>query len=478
MNYNRSFDKHDISATALIYNDMITNRDLLQKDVLFHTGFSANYMYSDKYIAEMSLMGIGSRKLKEGSRIEMAPSFGLGWVLSEEDFMSDITVIDYLKVRSSFGISKNDNWDNYNLYRSTFTRGSSFTYQNGVSENGETSYSSVPNNIMLQKRRDFTFGLDAALLNKTMNIELEYFNSASLDNITLMSSTYPQILGYENLVYSNYNSDQTRGVELGINYRFDVSNDFSITAGSNLLYISPKITKQEEPVYEGEDMKLLRKGTATDALWALLSDGLYSEEDFNPDGSLVSGLPVPTFGAVQAGDIKYLDQNGDNIIDQKDQRIIGHGVRTQYSFYLDLNYKNFEFYILGIGQAGDYNYRSGSYYRVFGNVKYSEMVNEAYSSTNKDVNATHPRLSTTDASNNNPNSDYWLYKNNSFVIPTVQLTYHFSGTDKLAFLKDSRVYVRANNTLVLGENNKKYTEVNVGSAPKTRDFAIGIITSF
>ena len=75
---------------------------------------------------------------------------------------------------------------------------------------------------MLQKRRDFTFGLDATLLNNAMNMELEYFNSASLDNITLMSSTYPQILGFENLVYSNYNSNQTQGVELGINYKFDV----------------------------------------------------------------------------------------------------------------------------------------------------------------------------------------------------------------------------------------------------------------
>lgn len=477
LNYNRTFGEHAVSATGLMFTDMITNPDVLQKDVLFHTGFSANYMYSKKYIAEMSLMGIGSRKLQEGSRIEMTPSFGLGWVLSEEDFMSDNAVFDYLKIRSSYGISKNDNWTNYNLYRSTFTRGSSFTYQNGVSQNSETNYASVPNNITLQKRRDFSVGIDAALLNKAFNMQLEYFNSASLDNITLMSSTYPQILGFENLVYSNYNSNQTQGFNMGANYRFDVAKDFSVTAGGNLLYISPKITKHEEPVYEGADVALLRKGTATDAMWALKTDGLYSESDFNPDGSLVSGLPVPTFGAVQAGDIKYLDQNGDNIIDQKDLRIIGHGLRTQYSIYLDLDYKNFEFYILGIGQIGNYDYRDGNYYRVFGDIKYSEMVKDAYGTNNKDVNAIHPRLSATTASNNNRNSDYWIYKSNSFVVPSMQLTYNFSGKNKLSFLKDSRVYVRANNALVLGEN-KKYTELNVGSAPKTRNFAIGLVTSF
>lgn len=477
LNYNRSFGKHDISATALMYTDMVTIPDVLQKDVLFHTGFSANYMYSKKYMAEMSLMGIGSRRLKEDSRIEMAPSLGLGWVLSEEDFMSDISIIDYLKIRSSWGISKNDNWADYNLYRSTFNRGSNFVYQNGVAQNQETNYTSVPNDIMLQKRRDFSVGLDATLFKKAMNMELEYFNSASLDNITLMSSTYPQILGFENLVYSNYNSNQTQGLSLGINYKFDLAEDFSITAGSNLLYISPKITKWEEPKYVGADAALLREGTATDAIWALKSNGLYSEADFNPDGSLVPGLPVPTFGVVKAGDIKYQDQNGDNIIDQKDQRIIGHGLRTQYSFYLDFKFKSLEFYILGIGQAGNDDYRTGNYYRVFGDVKYSEMVNDAYGPNNKNVNSIHPRLSTTTSSNNNRNSDYWLYKNNSFVVPTMQLTYHFSGKNKLSFLKDSRVYLRANNALVLGDN-KKYTELNVGSAPKTRNFAVGFVTSF
>jgi TonB-linked SusC/RagA family outer membrane protein len=475
VNYNRSFGEHDVSATALMFTDMITYSEVIQSDVLFHTGFSANYMYSKKYLAEMSLMGIGSRKLKEGSRIEMTPTFGVGWILSEEDFMLDNSLFNYLKLHSSYGISKNDNWTNYNLFRSTFTRGGNFTYQNTVSQNAETTFASIPNNIKLQKRKDFLVGLEGALLNNAMNFKVEYFNSLSDGNITLMSSTYPQILGFENLVYSNYNSNRTQGASLGINYRFDVATDFSITAGSNLTHISPKITKIEEPKYEGADLGLKRKGTATDAMWALKSDGLYSEADFNADGSLVSGLPVPTFGSVRPGDIKYLDQNGDNIIDQKDQRIIGQGLRTQYSIYLDLKFKDIEFYILGINQIGNDSYRSGNYYRVFGDIKYSEMVNDAYGPNNKNVNAIHPRLSATSSSNNNRNSDYWLYKNNTFVVPVMQLTYHFSGADKASFLKNSKVYVRANNALVLGKNTK-YSELNVGNSPRTRNFAIGLVT--
>ena len=133
-------------------------------------------------------------------------------------------------------------------------------------------------------------------------------------------------------------------------------------------------------------------------------------------------------------------------------------------------------YILGIGQAADNNYRTGDYYRVFGDVKYSEMVYDAYGPNNKDVNATHPRLSVSSFSNNNRNSDYWIYKNDNFVIPTMQLTYHFSGADD-SFLKKTRIFLRAENALVLGEN-KKYTELNVGGAPKTRNLIIGLVASF
>lgn len=476
-NYVRSFGEHDISTTALIYNDMMTFPGELQKDQVFHTGYSTNYMYLDKYIAEVSLMGIGSRKLEEGNRVEAAPSFGLGWILTEEDFLSDNGLFDYLKLRASYGISKNDNWGEYYLYKTTYTRGGGYVYNEGVSNNSATNYASAPNNITLQKRRDLTVGLDATLLDRGMNIKLGYFNSESLDNVTRMNNLAPQILGFENLVYQNYNSDQMQGIELGLNYMFELTTDFSITAGSNLLYTSPKITKREEPFYEGEDEALLREGTATDARWGLLSEGLYSEDDFNADGTLVDGLPTPGFGSVQPGDIKYLDQNGDGIINEMDRRIIGQGLRSQYSFYLDINFRNFNFYVLGVGEYGRSQFRSGSYHRVYGNVKYSVMANEAYGPDNKDVNALHPRLSRTNVSNNNRNSDYWLYNDNNFVIPTMQLTYSFNGTNALSFLDNARVYLRADNALVIGENTR-YSEVNVGRAPRTRAFTIGIVTSF
>ena len=477
LNYKRSFGDHDFAANAVIYNNMLTLADQLQKDFIFHTGLSVSYLYKSKYALEASLMGIGSRKLNVGQRMENAPSLGLGWILSEENFLSGVSFIDYLKVRSTYGISKNDDWNGYYLYKGTFVRGSSFHYQNRISRNGETVFTSWSNDIFLQKRKDFTLGLDASLLDKALNIELTYFNSESIDNVTLMSSTFPQVLGYEHAIYSNYNSDLTKGLDLGLDYTFRLEEDFSITAGIRGLFISPKITKRQEPLWDGDDAGLLREGSATDAMWGLKSDGLYSEDDFDPDGTLLDDLAVPAYGKVYPGDIKYIDQNDDDIVNQNDIRIIGNGIRTQYSVFLDVKFRNIEFYALGIGQMGDHNYRSGSYFRVFGNDKYSEMVNEAYGPNNLDPNASHPRLTTTDGNHNDRNSDYWIYKNNSFVVPTMQLTYHFKGVGRMDFIKNSRVYLRADNMVITGKN-KKYTEINPGGAPRTKGLSIGFVTSF
>lgn len=483
--YDRKFGKHAITAIGLMYGDLITNQDNHQKDALLHMGISANYMYDDRYILEGSLMQIGSRKLSPDDNMELAPSVGVGWVLSQEAFMSDVQFVDYLKVRASYGVSKNDNWGTgnnaYYRWEERFTRSGNFEYNNGSQSNGGTVYTTVTNDIWLQKRRDISFGFITSMFENTLNLEFGYFNSESLDNLTEMSFSTPQLLGYENLVFSNYNSDRTNGIELGLSYTHQISESFSATLGSNMVHISPEITKREEEFYVGEDVGLLREGTATDAMWGLIADGLYSEADFL-NGNLVAELPVPTWGDVQPGDIKYIDQNGDGFIDDLDQRIVGHGVRTQYSIYLDLRYKNFSFYALGIGRLGDSNTRNDGdngegYFQVQGLLKYSKYALQAYGPNNQNLNASHPRLTTLSGGNNDRNSSFWVYKNNNFRLPTMQLTYRFEGKNKFSFLKQARVYLRGSNLVVMGKN-KEYTEVNPYGAPNTRTFVVGLVTSF
>jgi hypothetical protein len=492
LSYERSFGMHDVSAMGLIYGNVLTNEGSFQDQVVLHYGVTANYRINKKYVIEGSLMNIGSKKLPTGSNIEPTTAVGAAWIISNESFMENVSVINYLKLRASYGTSKNDNWGNsnedYYRYANTFVRGGNFVYTNGGTDNNATEFSTASNDLFLQQREDISAGLEARLLDNSLQLELGWFQSHSIGNLTRMSYTYPQILGFEDLVYANYNSNLTTGIEVGLDYTYRVSDDFYATIGGTMMNINPVITQIDEPFYEGVDAALLREGTATDAIWALVADPdqhLYSESDFDGDGMLLDGFPEPSFGAVQPGDIKYLDQNDDGIIDQLDQRIIGNGRRTQYSTYLDLRFRNVGFYILGIGRLGDSNSRNESdannveegYFQVIGDVKYSEYAMQAYGPDNMDVNALHPRLTTRSGGNNDRNSSFWLYENNSFTIPTVQLTYHFNGGSAIPFLEDSQVYIRGSNLAVIN-NNKAYTEVNPYGAPRTKSVVMGIITSF
>ncbi len=489
LSYNRSFGMHDIFAMAMLYGNNLATEGSFQRQVLFHYGIAANYMFNKKYVLEGSLMSIRTKKLPEGNNFEPAPAVGVAWIVSEEGFMDNVPLINHLRIRASYGISKNDNWgtsnEAYYRYANTFTRERNFNYSNGGRNNNETVYSTVLNDLFLQKREDISAGIEAVLLNNSLRLELGWFQSHSIGNLTRMTFTYPQILGFEDLVYANFNSDKTTGIEFGLDYTYTISEDFHATIGGNVMNINPVITKRDEPIYEGVDAALNREGTASDAMWALVADGLYEESDFNPDGSLLEGLPAPTFGTVQPGDIKYLDQNGDEVIDQLDQRIVGHGRRTQYSAYLDLRFRNFGLYVLGVGRLGDSNTRNEfdgdnveeGYFQVIGDVKYSEYALQAYGPGNTDVNAIHPRLTTRSGGNNDRNSSFWVYGNNSFILPTVQLTYHFNGGNAIPFLKDSQIYLRGSNLAVFNDN-KAFTEVNPYGAPRTSSVAIGIIASF
>jgi TonB-linked SusC/RagA family outer membrane protein len=489
LSYNRSFGSHDISAMALLYGNVLSSEGEFQRQVVFHYGVVANYVFNDKYVLEGSLMNIGTKKLPKGDNFEPAPSVGVAWILSKENFMDNVSAINHLKIRASYGISKNDHWgtDNeaYYRYANTFTRERNFDYANGSRDNNETVFSTVLNDLVLQKREDISAGIDAVLLDNSLRLELGWFQSHSIGNLTRMTFTYPQVLGFEDLVYANFNSDKTTGIEFGLDYTYTISDDFHVTIGAKGMNINPVITKRDEPFYEGVDAALNREGTASDAMWALVADGLYGESDFNPDGSLAEGLPAPTYGTVQPGDIKYLDQNGDEVIDQLDQRIVGHGRRTQYSLYLDLRFRSFGLYVLGVGRLGDSNTRNESdgdnveegYFQVIGDVKYSEYALQAYGPGNTDVNAIHPRLTTGSGGNNDRNSSFWVFGNNSFILPTVQLSYHFSGGSAIPFLKDSQIYLRGSNLAVFNEN-KAFTEVNPYGAPRTSSVVIGIITSF
>jgi hypothetical protein len=200
-------------------------------------------------------------------------------------------------------------------------------------------------------------------------------------------------------------------------------------------------------------------------MFGLVAVGLFRDQT-----DIDNSVPQ-TFGTVKPGDIKYEDLNNDNVIDDLDQMMIGNShSRVEYSFNLSIKYKAFELFALATGQTGSNTYFNSPYYWVYGSRKYSDIVLDRWTSATA-ATATYPRLTTLSNENNFRNSTFWLYKKDWFTLQTVQLTYTIPV--KGAGIKDLRVYLRANNLMTMS-NIKDKLQLNIGTAPQTRFYSLGV----
>ena len=173
------------------------------------------------------------------------------------------------------------------------------------------------------------------------------------------------------------------------------------------------------------------------------------------------------------GDLKYKDQNGDGLIDSKDQVVIGKWTAPfQFGANFTGKYKNFTLFIMGSGAFGGHGLKNNQYMWVYGDGKYSETVLGRWTPQNA-ASATYPRLTTEGGELNFVASDFWKYSTSAFRLNKVQLTYDlpqsiFTNT----FLRGISVYISGSNLLTIAKE-REYMEMNVGSAPQTRSYNLG-----
>ncbi len=477
LNYKANFGDDKLDVTALGYFTEFALPDTFQNPKNLNFGLRANYMINDRYIAEFSGLMVGTRKLPEGERFAFSPTFGLGWVLSEEDFFkTHRKSTPYLKLKASVGLINNDNWgNNHFLYETSFSTGGWFNYGNGNFRNRQLNYNNVGGAIDWQKTLQVNIGLEGMFFENSLYADVNYFRVNDKDLITQLNNSTPDLLGYT--ITDNFNAFVDSGFEYTLKFKKQISEELRIEVGHSAIVSGGKVDKLDEPTYASDAQQRIQTGESRYARFGYTADGLYGPSDFNVDGSLVSSLPTPTFGAVQPGDIKYIDINGDGVIDVDDQSIIGSNrAYLQYNFDFKVSYKNFDFYMLGIGQKGQDLLRNNSYFWSFGNSKLSEAYLDAYSSSNPNVNASMPRLSATNNSNNYRNSTFWQYRNDYFIIPTMQLSYNIDTANSKVF-NGLRVFVKGNN-LINFNKNKNLSELRIGSAPITNGFSFGVVSSF
>mgnify|MGYP002566373447 CR=1 FL=1 len=474
INYDRTFNKdHTIGATLMGYSNSIQQKDVKQKDIFGHFGLRVNYDFQKKYYLTTTLTQGFSIKLPSCTAGGISPTVGLGYIISEEDFMKNISWLDFLKLNFTAGVLKSDLGINeYYLYQDNYNVTSGiYAWNDGSKSESVVSATRGKNNDLgFERRKEFTVGVQAQMF-KSLWVDASFFRTNMSNQVVKLSnSVYPSF--YDDFVpYANFNSDCYTGGELGVRYMTKIDN-LGITVGSNWLYTNPEATKRDEVHMYGYQY---RAGQPLSAIFGLRANGLYSANEFDQNGNLKEGLPVPQYGVVKPGDIKYLDVNNDKVIDDNDMVKIGRwDSPLTYSFNLKLDYKNFTFFMVADGQIGGNAMLSNSYYQSKGTDKYSEFIRNRWTEENPNPNAICPRITTGAGSNNFKTSTYWMYDNSYFRINRMQLTYEF---DKKLL---SKIGIKGLSLDIAGSNLvefskcKEYRQLTVGANPQKRYYSLGL----
>jgi TonB-linked SusC/RagA family outer membrane protein len=466
--YDKTFGVHRVQGSLSGFGSLITTQSVVQPDKNLNFGLRLMYSYKDKYLADFSSALVKSGKLPEGGRSAFSPSFGLAWLISSEDFMGAIPAVNYLKLRASVGILNTDaGISGYYYYDNIYGTAANYSWYDGVAYAGTVSNIGKNPGLSFEKRKEINLGFESALFNHQLSLDFNAFSSIYSKQMTRLNNSFP---GYfANYVpYGNYNENSYRGVELGLSFnkRF---GDLSFSIGANSLLIDNKVLKRDET---WSSDYLYRAGRPVDALFGLIADGLFMDQNE------IKSHEFQMFGIAKPGDIKYIDQNKDGIINDDDQVQIGRTMSPfTYGLNVKISYKGLTLYALGNGNIGRDAYISNNYYWVDGNDKYSTYILDRWTQATK-TTATLPRLSSQTNNNNYRVSTYWLYKDNYFTLNHLQLTWTIPGDDlKISKMKNLSLYINGLNLFTISRY-RDIRELNIGSEPQYRSFSLGVKALF
>lgn len=494
--YDHTFGgKHHVTGMLLANMFTTTASGTYHRYANANLGLQAGYDYMGRYFADISVAGVHSARLPKGHREALSPSFTIGWNLARENFMKD-SFVDDLLISASYSNLNEDidiymgdsNTKYYYLYDALWsTAGSGFSWNEGVST--DRTFSTAGSNPSLDfiHRKEWSVSLRASLFNKLISANLTFFNTDMDGFITQNPTIFPSHLqgGLSGSSFKpaiNNNIQNRKGLDFSVTFQKQIGKVHT-TLGVVGTWLTTKNKKYDELVeYDYQH----REGRPLDAIWGYKCLGFYDASDFDitttAEGqtkyALKSGMPTAAIGgAIQPGDLKYEDVNGDGRLDSKDQVEIGksglYGAPLTLGVNLTLKYKNFTLFVLGNGQFGAKGLKNGSYYYMSGDAKYSINALGRWTPETA-ATATHPRLTTLSHANNAASSTFWLYSTNRFNLRKVQLTYDFpKDLFQGKWVKELSIYVNGNDLLTFAKE-RKLMETSVGYAPQTRFYNLGV----
>ena len=403
------------------------------------------YDYKGKYLLSAVIRRDGSSRFGPENKFGYFPSGSIGWIASDEGFMENNNFFDLLKFRASYGILGNDRIGDFRFVSLLNGEGTYFFGGTDLENEviGKASGPIANPEIRWEKQKTLDIGVDMRILNNKVDITADYFKRTTED--LLVSPQISGLLGTGAPPFVNAGIVENTGIEFAIGYSDNLSDDFRFSIKYNVTAIKNEVISVSG---DGEFLEGGQFGISQPAISRMeagfplgyfagyQTDGIFQNQT-EINNSAVTNV------AAQPGDLKFVDQNGDGVIDLDDRVDLGNPLPdATMGFNLTFDYKNWDFGAFLFASIGNDIVRNYE--------RNQQLVNKpiAYLNrwTGEGSTNTDPRVSI-GATSNTVFSDYYV-EDGSFVrLQNAQLGYTFNNND--GKVQKLRVYLSGQNLFTL-----------------------------
>ncbi len=391
-----------------------------------------NYAYDDKYLFQASIRRDGSSKFGKNNKYGVFPSFALGWKITEESFMNDQDIFDFLKLRFSWGEAGSDNaLGNYDFV-ALISQGANSSNGGYIFGNPQSSYvggiaRDLENpDLQWETNISSNLGVDYSVLDSKIKGSINYYNTKTKD--LLIVKEVPLSSGVRNPVI-NVGEFENSGVEFELGYN-ESFNEVKFSAFATFSTLNSEVTKLARPgqvlrgagLLFGSDhfVNQTKVGYEPGAYFLPVANGIFQSQAeidaHDPTGTLQPDA--------KPGDIRFVDQNGDGVLNSDDEVYLGSALpKYEYSLNLSADYRGIDFNVFFQGVGGNKIY-NGNRFQSIGvdtgrNFEASTLNAWTPTNTNTDI----PRAVLGDPNRNNRASSRFLEDGSYLRIKTIQLGY-------------------------------------------------------
>lgn len=444
-----------------------------------------SYNYAEKYLFMVSMRRDGSTRFGPNRKFGYFPGVSVGWVVSEEDFISPSSNLNFMKIRASYGVNGSNAIPD-NRYLALVNLGSNYTFGPDDLLTVGASPGELSNpDFRWQETAQTNIGVDLTVFKK-FDITADAYSkkvTGILGNFEL-----PGFVGFGGPV-GNIGTIDNRGIDLEIAYNTDVNDNFSIDIGGNISYTENEVIFISDDAEflpgqrfgpQGLEVTRIILGQPVQQFFGYQSDGIFqNQEEVN---AYVNAEGQPLQPEAAPGDIRFVDIDGDGDVDPDDRTTLGDPTPTwSYGLNIEVDYGPFDFRIFGQGVFGNEIYDATRRYDLVG----SNLPGRSISRwTGEGTSNDFPRLIDTDPNRNfSRSSDFLVESGAYFRIKNLQVGYTIPEvTSSKVGIAKARFYFSANNILTLtgysGYDPEIPGGVDRGIYPQARSLIFGTNITF